>query len=110
MRFTAAAQRAKLATLMEIGGYDSIEDLAQAILSDSVSPAICMNEGCATRPRWSQTRTPATARSVAPTRCSRHSSSPASSNSAVELLNTALRLIVRGLFFCLTSGYKRQRS
>ena len=46
MRFTAAAQRAKLATLMEIEGYDSIEDLAQAILSDSVSPAICMNEDC----------------------------------------------------------------
>jgi hypothetical protein len=46
MRFTAAAQRAKLATLMEIEGYDSIEDLAQAILSDSVSPAICMDEGC----------------------------------------------------------------
>ena len=46
MRFTAAEQRAKLATLMKIEGYDSIEDLAQAILSDSVSPAICMNEDC----------------------------------------------------------------
>ena len=28
MRFTAAEQRAKLATLMKIEGYDSIEDLA----------------------------------------------------------------------------------
>ena len=28
MRFTAAEQRAKLATLMEIEGYDSIEELA----------------------------------------------------------------------------------
>jgi hypothetical protein len=33
MRFTAAEQRANLATLMKIEGYDSIEDLAQAILS-----------------------------------------------------------------------------
>jgi len=31
---------------MKIEGYDSIEELAQTILSDSVSPAICMNEGC----------------------------------------------------------------
>ena len=46
MRFTAAERRAKLAKLMEIEGYDSIEELAQAILSDSVSPAICMNEDC----------------------------------------------------------------
>jgi hypothetical protein len=46
MRFAAAERRAKLATLMKIEGYDSIEELAQTILSDSVSPAICMNEGC----------------------------------------------------------------
>jgi hypothetical protein len=46
MRFTAAEQRAKLAALMEIEGYDNFEELAQAILSDSVSPAICMNEDC----------------------------------------------------------------
>ena len=31
---------------MEIEGYESIEALAEAVLSDSVSPAICMNEGC----------------------------------------------------------------
>ena len=43
---TAAERRAKLATLMEIEGYETIEELAQAILSDSVSPAICMNEDC----------------------------------------------------------------
>ena len=36
----------KLEKLLEIEGYDDIADLAQAILSDSVSPAICMNEGC----------------------------------------------------------------
>ena len=66
MRFTAAEQRAKLATLMKIEGYDSIEDL---ILSDTVSPAICMNEDCDSPAKWSQTRTPATARNAAPTRC-----------------------------------------
>ena len=31
---------------MEIEGYESIEELAEAVLSDSVSPAICMNEDC----------------------------------------------------------------
>jgi hypothetical protein len=46
MRFSAAEQRAKLAKLIAIEGYESIEQLAEAILSDSVSPAICMNEDC----------------------------------------------------------------
>jgi hypothetical protein len=46
MRFTAAQRYAKLAKLKDIEGYDTIEQLAEAILSDSVSPAICMNEGC----------------------------------------------------------------
>jgi hypothetical protein len=46
MRTTAAQRQAKLATLMEIEGYETIEQLAEAILSDSVSPAICMNDGC----------------------------------------------------------------
>jgi hypothetical protein len=46
MRFSATQRRAKLAKLIAIEGYDNIEELAQAILSDSVSPAICMNEGC----------------------------------------------------------------
>jgi hypothetical protein len=36
----------KLAELLEIEGYDSIEELAEAAFSDSVSPAICMNDGC----------------------------------------------------------------
>ena len=43
---TPAERRAKLAKLIEIEGYESIEELAEAILSDSVSPAICMNENC----------------------------------------------------------------
>ena len=41
-----ALHTAKLAKLLEIEGYDSIEELIAAILSDAVSPAICMNEGC----------------------------------------------------------------
>jgi hypothetical protein len=36
----------KLAKLLEIEGYENIAEMAEAILSDSVSPAICMNEGC----------------------------------------------------------------
>ena len=31
---------------MEIEGYENFEEMAQAILSDSVPPAICMNEDC----------------------------------------------------------------
>jgi hypothetical protein len=46
MRITADDRRAKLATLMEIEGYSAIEELVQVVLSDAVSPAICMNEGC----------------------------------------------------------------
>ena len=41
-----ALHKAKLAKLLEIEGYDSIEGLMQAVFSDAVSPAICMNEGC----------------------------------------------------------------
>jgi hypothetical protein len=37
---------AKLAKLLEIEGYGSIEELMEAVFSDAVSPAICMNEGC----------------------------------------------------------------
>ena len=36
----------KLAQFLNIEGYDDIADLAEAILSDSVSPAICMNADC----------------------------------------------------------------
>jgi hypothetical protein len=41
-----AVRKAKLTRLLEIEGYDSVEDLIEAVFSDSVSPAICMNEGC----------------------------------------------------------------
>ena len=46
MRISPAQREAKLAKLMEIEGYDNFEELAQVILSNSVSPAICMNEDC----------------------------------------------------------------
>jgi hypothetical protein len=41
-----ALRKAKLAKLLEIEGYDSVETLMEAVFSDSVSPAICMNEDC----------------------------------------------------------------
>ena len=41
-----ARRKAKLTKLLEIEGYDRIEDLIEAVFSDSVSPAICMNEDC----------------------------------------------------------------
>jgi hypothetical protein len=41
-----AFRKAKLAKLLEIEGYERIEDLIEAVFSDSVSPAICMNEDC----------------------------------------------------------------
>ena len=46
MRITAEERRAKLAKLIEIEGFSSIEELVQAVLSDTVSPAVCMNDGC----------------------------------------------------------------
>ena len=39
-------QDRKLDKLLEIEGYDDIADLAAAVVGDSVSPAMCMNEGC----------------------------------------------------------------
>jgi hypothetical protein len=36
----------KLAKLLEIKGYSNITELAEAVVGDSVSPAICMNEDC----------------------------------------------------------------
>ena len=37
---------AKLKKLIEIEGYGTVEAMMEAVLSDSVSPAICMNEDC----------------------------------------------------------------
>jgi hypothetical protein len=42
----AEKRRTKLDQLVESEGYDSVDDLIAATISDSVSPAICMHEGC----------------------------------------------------------------
>ena len=39
-------RRIKLDQLVEAEGYDSLEDLLAAAVGDSVSPAICLNDGC----------------------------------------------------------------
>jgi hypothetical protein len=41
----ARLRETKLAKLLEIEGYEQLEDLLQAAL-DAVSPAICMNPDC----------------------------------------------------------------
>jgi hypothetical protein len=41
-----ALRKAKLAKLIEIEGYENVEQLMEAVVSDSVSPAICMNGSC----------------------------------------------------------------
>jgi hypothetical protein len=41
-----ALRTAKLAKLLEIEGYDSLDKLMEAVFSDAVSPAICTNEEC----------------------------------------------------------------
>ena len=42
----AEKRRVKLDQLVDSEGYDSLDDLIAATISDSVSPAICLNEGC----------------------------------------------------------------
>ena len=39
-------EQQKLATLCNIEGYTSLDELLEACALDSVSPAICMSEGC----------------------------------------------------------------
>ena len=41
-----ALRRSKLAKLIEIEGYESLEQLLEAVIGDTVSPAICMNADC----------------------------------------------------------------
>ena len=36
----------KLAKLLEIEGYDTLEELLEAVFSDAVSPAICSDRDC----------------------------------------------------------------
>ena len=42
----AEKRRAKLDQLVDSEGFDSLDDLIAATISDSVSPAICLNDGC----------------------------------------------------------------
>jgi hypothetical protein len=37
---------AKLAQLVEIEGYPSLDDMLAAIVSESVCPGICVRDGC----------------------------------------------------------------
>src|ERR1700722_9814295 len=55
----------KLAQLIEIGGYASLEDLLTAVVSDSVAPGICVREGCSYPAKSSRIRTQAGAKLAA---------------------------------------------
>ncbi len=46
MNLTFHQRRDKLKTLAEYEGFDSIENLLEAASCDSVSPGICVSEGC----------------------------------------------------------------
>jgi hypothetical protein len=46
MQLVLTTKAQKLMRLCEIEGYQSPFDLLQAAIADSVSPAICMTEGC----------------------------------------------------------------
>jgi hypothetical protein len=46
MALSKNVRQAKLRTLVEIEGYSSLNDLLQATITDSVSPAICVTVGC----------------------------------------------------------------
>jgi hypothetical protein len=46
MHLSSADKQAKLAKLIEIEGFETFEELAEAVFSDSVSPAICCNSDC----------------------------------------------------------------
>jgi hypothetical protein len=42
----AENRRAKLRQLIELEGFGSEFDLIEATIADSVSPSICLNDGC----------------------------------------------------------------
>jgi hypothetical protein len=46
MQLVLTTKAQKLMRLCEIEGYQNPFDLLQAVIADSVSPAICMTEGC----------------------------------------------------------------
>jgi len=42
----AEKRRVKLDQLVEFEGFDTLDELLAASIADSVSPAICTNDGC----------------------------------------------------------------
>jgi hypothetical protein len=80
MRFTAPQTPAKLSELIEAEGAESVEVLVAAMLSDSVSPAICTNEGCHLTCEMEPDQDTGYCEERATAQCNRHSSSPSSSN------------------------------
>jgi len=46
MHLSAQVRQEKLAKLLAAEGYETLEELAAAVLSDSVSPAICIEPDC----------------------------------------------------------------
>ena len=46
MFLSSQVRQEKLAKLLEAEGYDTLKDLAKAVVSDSVSPAICTEPDC----------------------------------------------------------------
>ena len=46
MQLVLTEKAKKLLRLCEIEGYENVDDLIQAVGLDTVSPAICMTEGC----------------------------------------------------------------
>jgi hypothetical protein len=60
----------KLMKLCAVEGYANPLDLVQAVICDSVSPAICMTEGATIPQRWNPTKLRVTARRAVETRWS----------------------------------------
>ena len=46
MNLSTQVRQEKLAKLLAAEGYETVEQMAEAVLSDSVSPAICIEADC----------------------------------------------------------------
>ena len=46
MRLSRQVRQDKLRTLVEAEGFASLQELLQAVITDSVCPAICIADGC----------------------------------------------------------------
>ena len=46
MRLSPQVRQNKLRSLVEAEGYESLEKLLEAVITDSVCPAICTTAGC----------------------------------------------------------------